>query len=351
MKHWLAELDQLLTDGHDVVRIVVAATKGSTPRKPGASMLVHQQGMSGTLGGGNLEFKAIALARDLLAQTGTMAHYQRFSLATALGQCCGGIVDLWWERYTITDKSVIATAYAQLLQHKTIVFASRVREQLSQRIVFESANDHADTGLSSEVAELMSATTGVRLLQSDATSVLLERLEHGNTPLWIFGAGHVGQAIVSHMHYLPFDLTWIDNRADAFPANVDAGVQKLVSNDPAAEVELAPADAWFLILTHDHALDYAICAALLDQEKPGFIGLIGSATKAARFAHRLRDQGYQPERITCPIGITGITGKEPATIAISVVAQLMQLREVQSASLHIPHINNNHFQRITMESV
>ncbi|BBP00940.1 xanthine dehydrogenase accessory protein XdhC [Sulfuriferula nivalis] len=350
MKHWLAELDQLLTDGHDVVRIVVAATKGSTPRKPGASMLVHQQGMSGTLGGGNLEFKAIALARDLLAQTGSMARYQRFSLATTLGQCCGGIVDLWWERYTIADRSAITTAHAQLLQHKTIVFASRVKQQSIQRIVFESANDHSEAGLASEVGELMdAATAGVRLLQSDATSVLLERLEHGNTPLWIFGAGHVGQAIVSHLRDLPFDLIWIDNRADIFPA--DVVLNKLVSNDPAAEVEQAPDHAWFLILTHDHALDYAICAALLDQEKSGFIGLIGSATKAARFSHRLRDQGYQPERITCPIGIAGISGKEPATIAISVVAQLMQLREAQSTSNHLPHMNSNNFQRTIMESV
>jgi xanthine dehydrogenase accessory factor len=351
MKHWLAELDQLLSGGQDVVRIVVAATKGSAPRKAGASMLIYQDGTSGTLGGGNLEFKAIALARDLLAQTGALAHYQRFSLAAMLGQCCGGVVDLWWERYTRADQPSIAAAHAQLLQHKTLVLASLVRQQLCQRLFFSASTEHADANLSSEVSTLLNtADTSVHLLQRDSGSILLERLALANTPLWLFGAGHVGQAIVNHLRDLPFDVTWIDNRADIFPAHIDEGVHKLVSAHPAAEVDLAPAHAWFLILTHDHALDFAICSALLAHEHQGFIGLIGSATKAARFSHKLRDQGYQPQRITCPIGIPSISGKEPATIAISVVAQLVQLREMQCASQHPVSDNPNPYHCI-MENV
>jgi xanthine dehydrogenase accessory factor len=142
----------------------------------------------------------------------------------------------------------------------------------------------------------------------------------------------VGQAIVSLLRDLPFDITWVDPRGDIFPATLPANVTRLVSAAPAAEVCYAPDDTWFLVLTHDHALDYAICAAILARETNGFIGLIGSRTKAARFTHRLAHEGYRPERITCPIGVSGISGKEPATIAVAVAAQLLQLREMQATT-------------------
>ena len=334
MTHWLAELDHLLADGQDVIRIVVVATKGSVPREAGATMLIHAHGVSGTLGGGQLEFKAIALARDLLDQAGALAHYQRFTLSAALGQCCGGIVDLWWERYTVDDRTLIAAANASLRQHGAIVLAARVRDQLCQRSLYASGIEPASAELAGEVALLMRATVntpGIRLLQREQDTVLLERLTRNNTPLWLFGAGHVGQAIVRYLPDLPFDITWVDARDDVFPPDLPANVTKLECDMPAAEVRYAPDNAWFLVLTHDHALDYAICAAILDRATGGFIGLIGSRSKAAKFSHKLKHQGYQPERITCPIGIPGISGKEPATIALAVVAQLIQLREAQAA--------------------
>jgi xanthine dehydrogenase accessory factor len=334
MKHWLAELDQLLADGNDVIRIVVAATKGSAPREAGAAMLVHAHGVSGTLGGGNLEFNAIGLARDLLNQPGEPSHYQRFSLAAALGQCCGGIVDLWWERFTAVDREFVTAANAQLQQTGTIVLASLVKDQSCHRSLFVPGADPVLSELSGEVEALMNETPGmpgVRLLQREQDTVLLERLVRKHTPLWLFGAGHVGQAIVAYLRDLPFDVTWIDSRDGIFPADLPANVTMLKSDTPEAEVRYAPDNAWFLVLTHDHALDYAICAAILDRATDGFIGLIGSRSKAAKFSHKLKHQGYQPERITCPIGIPGISGKEPSTIALAVLAQLIQLREAQAA--------------------
>lgn len=334
MMHWLAELNQLLADGEDVIRIVVAATKGSAPREVGATMLVHARGVSGTLGGGHLEFKAIALARELLDSTGPMAHHQRFSLAAALGQCCGGIVDLWWERYSAQESDFIASATIQLQQHGAIVLATQVNGQQCNHSLFASGIEPALSALTNEAAALLNEATdksGVRLLQHEQGTVLLERLTRQHTPLWLFGAGHVGQAIVGYLRDLPFDITWVDTRADIFPPKLPGNVTKLVTELPAAAVHNAPLDSWFLVMTHDHQLDFAICAAILARDNGGFIGLIGSRTKAARFTHRLKQQGYQPERITCPIGIPGISGKEPATIGIAVVAQLVQLREAQIA--------------------
>ena len=108
----------------------------------------------------------------------------------------------------------------------------------------------------------------------------------------------------------------------------------LIESDlPADEARHAPRNAWFLVFTHDHDLDLEICRAILSHGSAGFVGLIGSRTKAARFRHRLSAQGLPAERITCPIGIAGISGKEPASIALAVAAQLMQLREAQAQAL------------------
>lgn len=344
MKHWLADLEYLLSSGNDVIRVVVAATRGSVPREAGASILVYRYGTLGTLGGGHLEFKAIELARDLLDQVGTLAYGQRFSLGAALGQCCGGIVELWWERFTTADSEFITVAQAQLQQGSHVVLSTQIEgKHICQRTLFIAGIQHSApefTELNSHAESLMSAapdSSRARLVCCDGDKVLLERLDREHTPLWIFGAGHVGQAIVSLMRDLPFDITWVDSRADIFPV-ANAGVVALESETPAAEVRCAPADAWFLVLTHDHDLDYAICLAILAHEASGFIGLIGSRTKAARFSHRLTRQGFQAERISCPIGIAGISGKEPATIAVAVVAQLLQERE---ARLHAEHVTCN----------
>lgn len=343
MKYWISELDHLLASGQDVMRVVVAATRGSTPREAGAAMLVHREGSVGTLGGGHLEFKAIALARELLAQDSALAHSQRFSLAAALGQCCGGVVDLWWERFTPADSELIAEANRQLNRGTVMVLVSLVSAETCVRKLWLADTPYLPAELPDiachldALANAAHDTSPVRLLQFEYARVLLERLDRKHTPLWVFGAGHVGQAIVEHLRDLPFDITWVDSREGVFPTDLPAGVRILASDAPAAEVRYAPHDAWFLVLTHDHDLDYAICAALLARQTGSFIGLIGSRTKAACFAHKLDRQGYMSARITCPIGIAGISGKEPATIAISVVAQLLQLREQQVMAEHSSH--------------
>jgi len=338
MKHWVAELDRLLAEGNDVIRIVVAATQGSAPREAGASMLVHGQGAFGTLGGGKLEFQAVELAHQMLDHSTSMAHRQRFTLGAVLGQCCGGIVDLWWERFTVEDRTFVFDANARLQQGDCLVLASLVEEQACQRMLVVSGEEPVlpkMTKLVEEVVSMLSSvrtSSRVRLLHLEKSNVLLERLDRKNTTLWIFGAGHVGQAIVGYLRDLPFDITWVDPRVDIFPADYPVNVNLLNSEEPAAEVRFASDEAWFLVLTHDHSLDYAICAAVLARESSGYIGLIGSHSKAARFTHRLKREGLDPERIICPIGISGISGKEPATIAISVVAQLMQFRESQAVN-------------------
>jgi xanthine dehydrogenase accessory factor len=157
----------------------------------------------------------------------------------------------------------------------------------------------------------------------------IESVERTRTPLFLYGAGHVGRALVSVLSGLPFDVTWIDTSKDRFPSGIreKAGLATLVARDLAAIARTAPAGAFHLVMTYSHPLDLAICHAVLGSGTFAYLGLIGSATKRSRFMKRLRELGHNEgalSRLTCPIGIPNVTGKEPAIIAISVAAQLLE---------------------------
>jgi xanthine dehydrogenase accessory factor len=149
----------------------------------------------------------------------------------------------------------------------------------------------------------------------------LEPVETTGTPLLLFGAGHVGRAIASRLPGLPFHLAWFDTRADMAET---PGVMLEAEEAMIACAGAAPPEAATLILTHDHAFDYQLTAAALSGEA-AFVGLIGSQTKRARFVSRLRAEGIDPSRLICPIGLPGIAGKEPAVIAVAVLAQLLSI--------------------------
>ena len=248
------------------VLVTVAAVEGSGPREPGAWMLVFDREEAGTIGGGRLEFDAIAGAREMLRSGEPGPRRQRYALGPSLGQCCGGVVHLAFERVTPED-----------------------------------------------------------------LPALRSRLAEPATPVALFGGGHVGRAIASRMEGLPFALTWIDSRDEIFPGHLPANV-RCEHSDPVqrAVADLAPGSQ-VLIMSFSHAEDLDILAAcLLRRRERGdlpYIGLIGSKTKWATFRHRLEARGFsaaEMDHITCPIGVPGITGKEPEVIAVAVAAQLLQ---------------------------
>ena len=149
------------------------------------------------------------------------------------------------------------------------------------------------------------------------------------TPLLLFGAGHVGRALAHVLVDLPFDVTWIDERDDAFPQEAGANVRKVTTDTPEAEIAAAGPGACFLVMTHSHALDETLCDAILRRGDFMYCGVIGSATKRARFERRLRDRGVAGDaiaRMRCPIGMPAIKGKEPAIIAVAVAAELLMIR-------------------------
>jgi xanthine dehydrogenase accessory factor len=305
MTDWLESLSRILLADSSAVRVVVAATRGSAPRERGACMLVSAAKVEGTIGGGHLEFRAIEIARGMLGRREPGAtRLDRFALGATLGQCCGGAVELWFERYGSEDRDFVSQAL-------------RAREADPEALLITR----------------MEPLLRTIATQAPAGADLVERLQPALAPLWLFGAGHVGNALVPVLAALPFRVTWVDSREDAFPAAIPANVSMLCSDAPEAEVAAAPPAAFYLVMTHSHELDYAIVRAILGREF-AWAGLIGSATKAKRFMQRLARQGVAPERIArlvCPIGIAGIESKLPGAIAVAVAAQLQQALEARAA--------------------
>ena len=318
MRHWFETLRDRLAapHGESVVRVTVAATRGSAPRDAGACMLVGDGWQEGTIGGGHLELVATRAARTLLAADAVPGRIDRFPLGAALGQCCGGVVALWLERFTPADLGFVDAALARIAQGGAVTLVSRLGGD--RRIHADAPGDGPRT----------------RLERDGDGATLFERLDEERRDLWIFGAGHVGRALVAASTGLPFAITWIDSREDAFD-DAPRGIRTVVSPAPADEVASAPAGAMFLVMTHSHDEDDAICRALLQRRDFAWAGLIGSATKKARFVKRWRERGVDAEtiaRITCPIGIPGIADKAPAAIAIAVAAQLLQVDEALRAA-------------------
>jgi xanthine dehydrogenase accessory factor len=155
---------------------------------------------------------------------------------------------------------------------------------------------------------------------------VLETFTRQTRPLYLFGAGHVGRALILALAPLPFEVTWIDPRREAFPAATPANVRSVHQPDPAAALAGAPVDAFVLVMTHSHPLDLELAHAALAAGRFAYVGLIGSATKRARFRKRLEDLRLSAEsvsRLVCPIGLARITSKVPAAIAASVAADLL----------------------------
>ena len=261
-------LDELLARlaREDAVLVRVTATQGSAPREAGTWMAVWAEGLSATIGGGQLEFQVVQAARAMLAGAPVPEGAQRYPLGPSLGQCCGGVVFLSCQRVTAAD-----------------IPALRVE--------------------------------------------LMARL----APVALFGGGHVGAALARLLATLPFSVRWIDSRDGVFPAALPAAIETEHSEPVQdAVAQLAPGSR-VLIMSFSHAEDLDIVIACLkrlrERDDLPYVGLIGSKTKWATFRHRLEARGFtesEMARVTCPIGVQGIGGKEPEVIAVAVAAQLLQ---------------------------
>lgn len=293
----LDSLQRAVDTNGRVARVVVAEVSGSAPREVGAAMLVWEGGQSGTIGGGALEYAA---ARAALHRQSLTRH----PLGPELGQCCGGAVTLLTEHFD--------AAALDALQGQEVIARGPGEKPLAVHRLLDRMRAQG-------------RMPEPQLLQG----WMVEPVTRPALPVWIWGAGHVGRALVTTLAPLPnLALTWVDTAPERFPPEVPEGVTVLPTPAPERAVPLAPPDGAHLILTYSHELDLALCHAALTHGF-AFCGLIGSDTKWARFRKRLSALGHaaaQIDAICCPIGQKEL-GKHPQAIAISTAAQLLNLQQ------------------------
>jgi xanthine dehydrogenase accessory factor len=304
-----------LEKGRRVALISIIKVDGSAPREVGARMVIERDsGFFGTIGGGRLEYEALAVAEDALSMEKPAAASVRvWPLGPNLGQCCGGSVTTLIETFDSGDLDDIRELVAAE-EAGPFFTESRMTEQgrMAREILNRDDAEDADH------------------VESSDRLRLVERFGEVRKTVLLFGAGHVGRAVVLALSQLPFSVRWIDSRADHFPDYVPANVLTVRTDAPEREIDAAPAGAFALIMTHSHPLDYSIAASALRRSDLGFVGLIGSVTKRARFKTQATQLGLSEQqiaRLVCPIGLPDIRDKEPSVIAAGVAAQLLIERE------------------------
>ncbi|OXR48497.1 xanthine dehydrogenase accessory protein XdhC [Pusillimonas sp. T2] len=310
---WSLAARQALQAGRSLVLVTVVQSAGSAPRGGGAKLWVLDNEVLGTIGGGHLEFKAIDFARSQLSDPSLPArHIERYALGPSLGQCCGGVVWLGFERLGPEDLPWFDRV------------AGYLSKGLSVRRIVSFTDLAAPVSLQSSPEPAQDFDTDQAYWDADSGR-LTDVLSAASLTVVVCGAGHVGRAIVNILGTLPVRVIWLDPRDDVWPAALPANVTVLQGDD--GDVADCPDNACWLVLTHSHALDMALVQAVMAQKTFRFLGLIGSATKKARFESRLRQ--HFPEamvaQMTCPIGLVKTNSKLPEVIAVSVVAQLLSL--------------------------
>jgi xanthine dehydrogenase accessory factor len=324
-----------------VVRVSVIASEGSTPRETGATMLVTPSDTLDTIGGGALEHAAIAAARGLMAKAPTPWRREllSFPLGPSLGQCCGGYVKLLLELFTAHELATLTVAPdgpPWLLVRATTCGApaflvARRKAPGAWPAAVPQLLDEMLSGQAPAAARLVRGRTG-------SPDWYIEPLSPRRTPLFLYGAGHVGRALVRVLEPLAFSVTWADIARERFPPATPPGMQVVASPDLVGIAAHAPVDAWHLVMTYSHTLDLAICHAVLQHGRFAYLGLIGSGTKRTRFLKRLAALGIDAQtlaRLACPIGLEGLRGKEPAVIAVSVAADLLRLAAHAGGALEL----------------
>jgi xanthine dehydrogenase accessory factor len=344
MIDWLKALNRPRTERRGCILVTVAETRGSVPREAGAKMVVAEDAAFGTIGGGQLEHEALNVAREMLAgeRCAAAAQLRRFNLGPSLGQCCGGSARILFEPVSEQpepwqaalrdlaerrEPAVLVTALGDCAAGKIVVRAEGVIGALSD------PRRHTEA-VHAARAMLETADAGVRLEDDEnGGALLLEPIRFAALHVVLFGAGHVGKALVRVLGELPCRVAWIDARDEQFPREVPPNVSIECTEMPQYAVARAPSGAAFLVMTHSHALDFTLCEKILRRNDFSYLGLIGSATKRAKFVRRFKARGLADDviaRMVCPIGLPGLPGKHPGEIAVAVAAQLLMLHAHQT---------------------
>ena len=329
MQPWLTDLQQLLAHGDAAVLVTVARVEGSAPREAGTKMIVTRDSARHTIGGGHLEWKAIESARQVLKEGMRMSHMrrlERFALGPSLGQCCGGVVVLAFERLDVADLGWISS-----LAKRVAAGQSTVRS-----VSFGPAPDAVMLSEPEPGVESADCLLWDGAGFEESSSLLTETIAPRDFAVVLFGAGHVGAALVRVLGTLQCHVRWVDERDAQFPPPelLQASNVTIDPNDaPDEAIDQAAPQTYFIVMTHNHTLDLELAERILRRGDFAFFGMIGSHSKRKQFEHRLAARGIDPAQIArmkCPLGVDGIDDKSPEIIAISAAAQVLQAVEANA---------------------
>ena len=341
MNEWIDELSDLAAAGERAVLVTVAGIRGSAPREIGAKMIVTANETIGTIGGGQLEYQSTRVAVEMLDAAAT--SLRSFPLGSSMGQCCGGVVEILFE--PLADGLLpnwLRDLRALHGQHEPAVIATRISKSNPAKFV---ATAEQVFGVDENEVDATLLANARRVLNADRITTrniqeLYEPIVAPDLNIAVFGAGHVGSAVVGALANLDCNIRWVDSRRRMFK-HVPTNVRPIEALEPALEVAAMPAHSFYLVMTHSHAMDFEICDRILRRTDSRYCGLIGSLSKRRRFKKRYRKQGMSDaliEQLICPIGVNGISGKKPAEIAVAVAAEVLKVQEhaVQQASAELP---------------
>jgi len=329
MNEWIDELSDLAAAGESAVLVTVAGIRGSAPREIGAKMIVTATQTVGTIGGGQLEYQSTRVAVEMLNDSESLLR--SFPLGSSMGQCCGGVVEILFEPITDGLPGWLRDLSALHGQREPAVIATRISRSKPAKLIVTADEIFGAEGDEENAAVVARAR---RLLAEDPATTremqeFYEPIVAPDLNIAVFGAGHVGTAVVNALSDLDCNIRWIDSRPKMF-RQVPANVRAIDAPDPALEVLAMPANSFYLVMTHSHAVDFDICDRILRRRDTRYCGLIGSLSKRRRFEKRYRQQGMSQAligQLICPIGVDGISGKKPAEIAVAVAAEILKVRE------------------------
>jgi xanthine dehydrogenase accessory factor len=341
MNRWIGDLQNVLRNGECGVVVTVAGVRGSAPRETGARMIVTVEETIGSIGGGQLEYQCTKIAVEQLQKKGAYSEARlkrRFPLGTNCGQCCGGVVDVMFERVESSACTWLEELARLHNERRPVVLVTPLGAETGRYLLtgdrcLQYDTDNACAEEVMTVARQMLGGTDTARVVDD---FILEPIRDSDFNVAIFGAGHVGAATVDVLAKLDANIRWIDNRRNIFPAHLAENVMAVESAHPSEEVAALPAGTYYLVMTHSHPLDFEICDRVLRRGDFSYCGLIGSLSKRRRFERLMRKQAMPEtllDSLICPIGIAGIASKKPAEIAVAVVAELLRFRDAASAAI------------------
>ena len=356
MNSWLKPVSNAISLNNAFVLLTVIETKGSTPCSRG-DKIVFAGGRSifGSIGGGNLEFKALGFAKNLLSVKINTIHLEKYPLGATLGQCCGGYVKVMFESFVETDSSSkkffswVDTAASLIEKNQDFVIATLInkhseKEHSYQKFVYSNDNNIAFSSESKlpkeihgSVTDLMSSPESPSVIQFNdesglLTEICLEKVECSEIQaVAVFGAGHISRALMSILTKLPVNIYWIDDRPLQFEQyQGDTSQINIICDDFSSGLIDLPVDSYCLVITYSHQIDFEICEKIISKNKFSYLGMIGSAIKGKKFRDRFLQKGYPEktvDKFTCPIGEKQKFLKSPTAIAVTIAMDLINFLE------------------------